>query len=143
MPNPAPESERPMPLPPFADLSGRRAVVTGASSGIGRAIALELARGGADVLIHCRSSVGDAEAVRNECRGLGRKADLLICDFSQVDGLNPFVDEAWTQAGRIDVWVNNAGADLLTGADARLDYGAKLQRLFDIDIRSTMFLSRE
>jgi 3-oxoacyl-[acyl-carrier protein] reductase len=143
MPDPAPEIERPMPLPPFADLSGRRTVVTGASSGIGRAIALEFARGGADVLIHCRSSVGEAQAVRDECRSLGSQSELLVSDFSQVERLNAFVHEAWTQGGRVDVWVNNAGADLLTGAAARLDYAAKLQRLFDVDIRSTMFLSRE
>ena len=63
---------------PFADLSGRRAVVTGTSSGIGRAIALELARGGADVLVHCRSSISQAEVVRDECRELGRESEVAF-----------------------------------------------------------------
>ncbi|MBI3866368.1 MAG: SDR family oxidoreductase [Planctomycetia bacterium] len=132
-----------MPDLPFGDLTGRRAVVTGASSGIGRAIALELARGGADVLVHCRSSVASTEAVRDECRVLGRAAEVVARDFSTDDGLAGFVDEAWRQWGPIDVWVNNAGADLLTGTDARLEYPDKLQRLFDVDIRSTMLLGRE
>src|SRR5689334_14285932 len=96
-------------LHPFADLNGRCALVTGASSGIGRAIALELARAGADVLIHCRSSIGPAEGVRDECRQLGHKSEMIACDLSNADALRPFVEQAWRQWGRIDVWVNNAG----------------------------------
>jgi 3-oxoacyl-[acyl-carrier protein] reductase len=134
--------EHSMPLTPFGSLAGRRAVVTGASSGIGRAIALELARGGADVVIHCRSSVSAAEQVRDECRGLGTDAAVLSCDFSQTENLSQFVEEAWSQWGPVDIWVNNAGADLLTGPDAKLEYSAKLQRLFDVDIRATLLLGR-
>ena len=132
-----------MSLPPFADLSGCRAVVTGASSGIGRAIALELARGGADVLIHCRASQNEAEKVRDECRRLGRRSEVIACDFSQAGTLPLFVEQVWSQWGRADIWINNAGADLLTGADARLDYATKLQRLFEVDVRSTLLLGRE
>lgn len=136
------QNGRPM-TSPFANLAGRRALVTGASTGIGRAIAVELAHGGADVLIHCRASVGDAQAVCDECRGLGRKSDLLACDFSRPEALPEFIKKVWQQWGLIDIWVNNAGADLLTGDGARLEYSAKLQQLFDVDIRSTMLLARE
>jgi 3-oxoacyl-[acyl-carrier protein] reductase len=128
---------------PFADLSGRRAVVTGASSGIGRAIALELSRGGADVLVHCRAAIEAAEDLRNECRGLGRRSEIVAWDFSLADPLPRFVEQVWTSWGPVDIWINNAGADVLTGADARLDFAAKLQRLFDVDIRSTLLLARE
>jgi 3-oxoacyl-[acyl-carrier protein] reductase len=132
-----------MPGTPFAHLAGRRAVVTGASSGIGRAMALELARGGADVLVHCRSSTSQAEIVRDECRQLGRQSDVISLDFSDQSSLDGFVNQAWEHWGGIEIWINNAGADLLTGSGARLDYSAKLERLFEVDIRSTIELARD
>src|SRR5579872_208356 len=124
----------------FAILSDSRALVTGGSGGIGRAIALELARGGADVLVHCRSSISQAEIVRDTCRELGRESDVLSQDLSDASSLEGFVERAWQHWGGIEIWVNNAGADLLTGADAKLEYSAKLQRLFEVDIRSTIHL---
>lgn len=127
---------------PFADLSGRRALVTGASSGIGRAMALELARGGADVLVHCRSSLSQAEAVRDECRRLGRRSEVLSQDLAEESSLPGFVEQAWKRWGGIEIWINNAGADLLTGSGARLDYPKKLELLFEVDIRSTIELAR-
>src|SRR5262245_55192453 len=99
----------------FADLSGKRALVTGASSGIGRAIALEFARGGADVVVHHRSSAAAAGAVADECRALRRRSSVLSADFSSEAELGPFVERAWTELNGIDIWVNNAGVDLLTG----------------------------
>jgi 3-oxoacyl-[acyl-carrier protein] reductase len=132
-------------MPPlsFGDLSGRRAVITGASSGIGKAIALEFARAGAGVLIHCRASKIQAQQVCDECRAAGRTADVLACDFSSLEQLPAFVNRIWSTWSAPDIWVNNAGADLLTGADAKLDFAGKLQRLFDVDVRSTMILARE
>jgi len=128
---------------PFADLSGRRAVVTGASSGIGRAIALELARGGADVLVHCRSSILQAEMVRDECRLLGREFEIISQDISEASPLAEFVEQAWQRWGGVDIWINNAGADLLTGPGVRLDFPDKLELLFEVDIRATMLLARD
>ncbi|MBS0265023.1 MAG: SDR family oxidoreductase [Planctomycetes bacterium] len=132
-----------MPSQSFADLTGRRAVVTGASSGIGRAIALELARGGADVLIHCRSSITLAEQVCDECRAAGRQADVMACDFAESSQLSTFVEHVWSHWGEPDIWINNAGVALLTGPAAQLDFASKLQRLFDVDVRSTLILGRE
>src|SRR5690606_9613294 len=91
----------------FADLSELRAVVTGSSTGIGRAIALELARGGASVVVHCRRSVAEAEAVAAEIRELGTSAALIVADLAEADALPQFVDEAWKAFGGVDVWVNN------------------------------------
>src|SRR5690348_628217 len=124
--------------PPFANLDGRRALVTGASSGIGRAIALELARAGADVQVHCRTSVPQAEIVRDECRELGRASEILCQDLSDVSALPQFVEQAWQTWGDLNIWVNNAGADLLTGAGARLEYLQKLELLLDVDVRGTI-----
>jgi 3-oxoacyl-[acyl-carrier protein] reductase len=126
----------------FGDLTGRRAVVTGSSSGIGRAIALELARAGADVVVHCARSLDAAQEVAAAIKSLGRKSVVLQADLTDEPGLPQLVDNAWGALGGVDVWVNNAGADLLTGDGARLAYGEKLHRLFEVDVRATALLSR-
>ena len=101
------------------DLDGQTAVVTGSSSGIGRAIALELARAGADVVVHCAE----------ERRRGGRRGPANRRRRRQRDG-HPVRPGHRRRAGRIarsglavarsgvDVWVNNAGADVLTGPPA-------------------------
>lgn len=129
-------------VPPFASLLNRRAVVTGASTGIGRAIALEFARAGADVLVHYRTSVDQARQTAQAIRNLGRQAETLAADLGDPAALEPFVTSAYDRLGEIDVWVNNAGVDLLTGPDANLPYDDKLQRLFEVDVRSTALLCR-
>src|SRR5262245_57355459 len=130
----------PQAAPAFADLTGQTALVTGSSSGIGRAIALELARAGADVIIHRRSAEQAAEAVADDCRAFGRRALVLAADLSLPSHLAPFVARAWEEQNPPQIWVNNAGVDLLTGADAKQGYADKLQRLLDMDVRSTVLL---
>jgi 3-oxoacyl-[acyl-carrier protein] reductase len=127
----------------FARLDGLRAVVTGASSGIGRAIAWELARAGADLLVHCRHSMEAAQKLAQELKqAWGREAIVLAADLEREPELQAFADRAWGHWNGLDIWVNNAGADNLTGAAAQLDYAAKLQRLLNIDVRGTLLLSR-
>jgi 3-oxoacyl-[acyl-carrier protein] reductase len=138
-PNPA----RDLISPRFADLSGRRAVVTGASRGIGRAIALEFARAGADVVIHSKTASAEALAVCEECRKSGQRVESLPEDFSGACDWKAFVDRAWRLWGGIDLWVNNAGADLLTTPAAAREYADKLNILFEVDVRSTLLLSKE
>ena len=64
----------------FASLSGRTVVVTGASSGIGRATALELAKGGASVVVHCSTSRSAAESLALEIGSLGQRASVIQAD---------------------------------------------------------------
>ena len=115
--------------------------MTGSSSGIGRAIALEFARGGADVVVHCRRSKAAAEEVATEIHALARSSRVLCADLADAEGLAAFLDAAWACFGGVDVWVNNAGADLLTGEESRLGYAEKLTRLLDVDVRSSILLS--
>lgn len=106
-------------------------------------MALEFAAAGADVLVHCRQSISAAESVAASIRQLGRRAPMLAVDLGDEAALAPFVEAAWQALGGVDIWVNNAGADLLTGSDAQLPFERKLQRLCDVDVRSTLLLSRE
>ena len=127
----------------FGQLHNLRAVVTGSSTGIGREIALEFGRAGANVLVHCRNSIDEAEKTAAEIRRMGRKSQVCAADIADARQRESFVETAWTEFGPIDVWVNNAGADLLIGEAAGWDFSEKFRRLFDVDVRGTMLLSRQ
>jgi 3-oxoacyl-[acyl-carrier protein] reductase len=126
----------------FAKLSGLRAVVTGSTSGIGRAIALEFAKAGAEVVIHGGHHPDAAESLAEELQSLGSSVFSLISDLGDEDSLPAFVERCWEQFGVIDIWVNNAGVDLLTGDAAKLGFADKLRQLYEVDVRSTLLLSR-
>ena len=89
-------------------LEGKTALVTGAGTGIGRAIALSFARAGATLALNGRR-VEPLDAVRREIEGEGGKAHVLTADVSDQAQAQKLVDEAKTTLGRLDVLVNNAG----------------------------------
>jgi 3-oxoacyl-[acyl-carrier protein] reductase len=122
-------------------LEGISAVVTGSSSGIGRAIALELARAGANVLVHARGNRTGADEVAEAIRQLGREALVRMADFREPGEQDGFVEMAWKWRA-IDVWINNAGADVLTGQAADLSFEDKLAALWQVDVVGTLRLSR-
>lgn len=126
----------------FADLSGLSAVVTGSNSGIGRAIAAELARAKAAVLIHGGHDQKAAESVAEELRSSGGRVSLLMADLADERVLPSFVDSCWSELEHVEIWVNCAGADLLTGPSSKLPFSDKLRMLYEVDVRSTMLLSR-
>ncbi|MCQ2372502.1 MAG: 3-oxoacyl-[acyl-carrier-protein] reductase [Phascolarctobacterium sp.] len=90
-------------------LEGKKALVTGASRGIGKAIALALAAEGADVVVNYAGSKAAAEAVAAEIEAMGRKALVVQADISSNEAATAMVDQAVKEFGRIDILVNNAG----------------------------------
>jgi len=90
------------------DLAGRKAIVTGSATGLGRSIALKLAERGADVIINCARSVAEGEATAADCQALGSQSRLVQADVSTDEGCRKLA-EAAAQAGRLDILVNNAG----------------------------------
>jgi 3-oxoacyl-[acyl-carrier protein] reductase len=117
-------------------------VVTGSSSGIGRAIAFELASAGAAVLVHAHRSQEHAEEVRDAIRGRGGDAELVLADLREHEGRERLVGAALRRFVKLEVWVNNAGADILTGVAHSLSYEEKLDHLLALDVKATVLLSR-
>ena len=114
------------------DLTGRRALVTGAGRGIGRGIALRLAAAGADVAVNDRDPA-TAERTADEVAALGQKSVVLAGDLSRTDEVHAVCDGATEALGGIDILVNNAGISLYRAIvdcteddwDAHLDIMAK------------------
>ena len=125
----------------FASLNGKRILFTGSSTGIGRAIVLECARAGADVVVNYRRSVDQAEAVAVEARTLGVQADVIAADVSDEQDRRKLIRAAF-DSGRIDAIVNNAGADLLTTELRGAEFVHKLNALLQTDVVGTIELSR-
>ena len=141
------------------ELSGLRALVTGSTSGIGRAIATAFADHGADVVLHGRGFIppplddehesdviafGTAtDAVLRSYRDKGVRATGVGEDLSTPGAVERLANRAWDAFGGLDVLVCNAGADTLTGAAAKWSFDEKLDALLAIDLKATMRLSRD
>jgi 3-oxoacyl-[acyl-carrier protein] reductase len=90
-------------------LEGKTALVTGASRGIGREIALELARQGANVAVNYAGSEAKANEVVDEIKAMGREAIVIKCDVSKTEEVTAMVKETVDRFGKLDILVNNAG----------------------------------
>jgi len=121
-------------------LSGKRALVTGGSRGIGAAIARQLAADGADVAITYEKSADRAEGVAADIRALGRKAVAVQADAGSTDGPRKAVEGAVAGLGGLDIVVNNAGiAGETLFADQSL---AEIDALLNVNIRGVMLTTQ-
>ena len=118
-------------------LHGKWAVVTGSSGGIGAEIARQLASAGAQVIVHGYHNRQAAEALAILLAGKS-----LSYDLASNEQRSKLVAAAW-QVAPIDIWVNNAGADVLTGEASEWSFDKKLQQLWEVDVAATLHLSRE
>ena len=117
------------------DLSGKAAIVTGANTGIGQAIALALAEAGADVALAGRSP---ADETAEQIRALGRGAVPIAADFATTAPVQKVVDQTLAAFGRLDILVNNAG--IIRRAEA-VDFSeADWDAVIDTNLKSLFFL---
>ena len=115
------------------NLDGERALVTGATSGIGRAVALQLARDGAEVLVHGRDAARGAQTVE-EITAAGGEASFVAADL----GHSAEVQRLAGDVGDVDILINNAGIALF-GATAEFDVSA-FDKMFASNVRAPFFL---
>jgi 3-oxoacyl-[acyl-carrier protein] reductase len=127
--------------PGMRRLDGVRAVVTGASSGIGAAIAEAFGAAGATVLVTHRDSAEGASTVAERIARAGGRAELAQADLGTRGACEALVAEARERLGGLDVWVNNAGADVLTGEAADWEWERKLDILLAVDLKGTIACS--
>jgi 3-oxoacyl-[acyl-carrier protein] reductase len=126
-----------------AHRNGKAALVTGSSSGIGRAAAVALARAGYDVAVnYSRSAAGAAETARL-CQAAGARTVTLGCDVADDAAVRAMLAEVGRAFGRLDVLVNNAGTTMetppkdLDGVDA-----AEWRRVFDVNVLGMFLVTR-
>jgi NAD(P)-dependent dehydrogenase (short-subunit alcohol dehydrogenase family) len=123
----------------FFDLSGKVAVVTGASRGLGQYMARALARAGADLVVTARKKE-DTDAFADEVRGLGRRAVGLSLDVREEASIRRMGEDAQAAFGRIDVLVNNAGGNVRKPAlDVTWD---DWNKVLDTNLRGTFFVAQ-
>jgi len=124
-----------------APLAGRVVLVTGASSGIGRAIAVRAAQAGADVALTYKSNAAGARVTESQIHATGKRAATFQVDIADEQALKTLGPAVRGTFGRIDAWINNAGADILTGPGATLSDLQKMDLLLAVDLRGTMIAS--
>jgi NAD(P)-dependent dehydrogenase (short-subunit alcohol dehydrogenase family) len=121
-------------------MHGKRVLVTGSGTGIGREIALEFGRAGADVAVHYLNERPGAESVVGQLRQMGRKAEAFQADFSDLDEITRLSEEVIAFLGGVDVLINNAGITF-----NRLFHEVtpeQFGRVYDVNIRAPFFLTQ-
>jgi 3-oxoacyl-[acyl-carrier protein] reductase len=122
------------------DLSGHIALVTGASRGIGAAIAIVLAEAGAAVAVNYRKRAGDADAVVAKIKNMGGRAIAIAADVSQSAGVAGMVARATSELGPIDILVNNAGIAIVRGIDDLTE--SDFDRVITVNLKSAFLCTQ-
>ncbi len=122
------------------DLTGRTALVTGGSKGLGKAMARGLAAAGADVMIASRNEAELTAALGDILAGTGRRGFTRVADMTKRDDVKRLADDAITKLGRVDILVNNAGTNRPQPIDAVTD--EVWDDLIELNLTSVMALTR-
>jgi 3-oxoacyl-[acyl-carrier protein] reductase len=122
-------------------LKGKIALVTGASRGIGRAIAERLARAGAAVVVNYANSAGEAQKVVAEIQAAGGRALAVQADVGRVPEIVRLFDESIQHFGKLDILVNNAGTMFTKPVSATSE--ADFDRIFAINVKGTFFACQQ
>jgi 3-oxoacyl-[acyl-carrier protein] reductase len=124
------------------DLGGQRALVTGASTGIGRAVAVALAEAGADVGVHYAHNRNEAERTAALVKERGRRVAIVSGDFATDDGVGAAVEQAAAELdGSLDILVNNAGSLVRRAAVEEMD-AALWHEVLDLNLSSVFLATR-
>ena len=123
-----------------SSLAGKRALVTGASRGLGKAIALSLARAGADVAITFEKSVEKAQAVADEIRALGRNGVAIQADSASPQAIRAAVASSVEQLGGLDILVNNAG--IARGGPLEAMSDEDIDALINVNVRGVVIATQ-
>jgi len=118
-------------------LNGKIAIVTGGNSGIGKAIALGLARAGASIVIDYVADPAATDELEQEITKLGDRSIGVEADVSKVDELQRLVDAAVSSFGRVDIMVNNAGVETRTSVLDTTE--AQYEKVLNINLKSAFF----
>jgi len=121
-------------------LAGRVAIVTGSSSGIGQAIAVRLAKDGADIVINYRKDEDGANKTKRQIDSFGRKSVIVRADVSKLDEIATLIETAWKQFGKADVLVNNAGVE--KGADFVDVTEADYDMVLEVNLKGPFFMTQ-
>ncbi len=123
------------------DIRGKRALITGSSTGIGAAVAKELARLGASVAVHGNKNAAAAESVATEIRAAGGKAVVVLGDVSNSASAGQIVADAVAGLGGLDILINNAGAILDRVTNAGFD-DAAYDNVYNLNVRSVLAVTK-
>lgn len=124
------------------NFSGPVAVVTGAASGIGREIALRLAADGFAVFAHTGRNVRGLQETCSLIQATGRPVRAVTADYRCTQSLSQLVQSAFHWQGRVDAWINNAGADVLTSGKRDQSFEQRLSELWQVDVVGSALISR-
>jgi 3-oxoacyl-[acyl-carrier protein] reductase len=123
------------------DLTGKYALVTGSSRGIGRGIALALASQGANVVINYASSTDKAQSVVNEIKEMGRDSFLVQADVSKSDEVKSMFNQIKEKWGKLDILVNNAGIIDYAGFEDLTE--EQWDRVLDVNLKGQFLCAKE
>jgi enoyl-[acyl-carrier protein] reductase III len=123
------------------EFAGKTALVTGSGRGIGRAIALRLARGGADVIINYVRNQEPAEKVMQEIRGMGRKSIAIRANVGKLEDIQKLFDRIESEFGKLDILVSNAATGFNKPALQQKETGWDYTQ--DVNARSFLFCAQK